>query len=136
MEIVSEAHVLAEKSGLDSAIFESLLEKNVGTLAYSDSTRLTTGVYMPERGQKPWSDLNLALKDVQHGIDCAGAVGTRLKIAEVAVDHLKRAKEYSQAHGDRALDSSTLYGIVRQDAGLDFRNDVVMDREGESGIGK
>lgn len=88
------------------------------------------------QGQKPWSDLNLALKDVQHGIDCAGAVGTRLKIAEVAVDHLKRAKEYSQAHGDRALDSSTLYGIVRQDAGLDFRNDVVMDREGESGIGK
>lgn len=50
MEIISEAHVLAEKSGLDSAIFESLLEKNFGTLAYSDSTRLTTGVYMPERG--------------------------------------------------------------------------------------
>lgn len=50
MEIVSEAHVLAEKSGLDSQLFESFLGKKFGDLMHSDSTRLTTGVYMPERG--------------------------------------------------------------------------------------
>lgn len=50
MEIVSEAHVLAEKSGLDSHLFESFLGKKFGDLVHSDSTRLTTGVYIPEKG--------------------------------------------------------------------------------------
>lgn len=50
MEIVSEAHVLAEKSGLDSQLFENFLGKKFGDLMHSDSTRLTTGVYIPERG--------------------------------------------------------------------------------------
>lgn len=82
-------------------------------------------------GQKAWSDLNLAIKDVQHGIDCAQAVGTRLKVAEVAMEHLKRAKEYSNNNNERSLDSSSLYGVIRQDAGLDFRNDIVMSRPEE-----
>jgi 3-hydroxyisobutyrate dehydrogenase-like beta-hydroxyacid dehydrogenase len=50
MEIVSEAHVLAEKSGLDSQLFESFLGKKFGDIVYSDSNRLTTGVYIPEKG--------------------------------------------------------------------------------------
>jgi 3-hydroxyisobutyrate dehydrogenase-like beta-hydroxyacid dehydrogenase len=50
MEIVSEAHVLAEKSGLNSQLFESFLGKKFGDLMHSDSTRLTTGGYIPERG--------------------------------------------------------------------------------------
>lgn len=50
MEIVSEAHVLAEKSGLDAQLFESFLGKKFGDLMHSDSGRLTTGVYIPERG--------------------------------------------------------------------------------------
>jgi hypothetical protein len=77
------------------------------------------------------SDLHLAIKDVQHGIDTAKAVGTRLKVAEVAIENLKRARDYSEAHSGRALDSSSLYGIVREDAGLDFRNDIVRARPEE-----
>lgn len=55
----------------------------------------------------------------------------RLKVAEVAMENLKRAKNYSDANEGRALDSSSLYGVIRQDAGLDFRNDVVQARTEE-----
>lgn len=50
MEVVSEAHVLAEKSELDSQLFESFLGKEFGEVVRSDSNRLTTGVYIPEKG--------------------------------------------------------------------------------------
>ena len=86
-------------------------------------------------GQKALSDLTLAIKDVQHGIDCAQAEGTRLKVAEVTMEHLKRAKEYSVNNNERSLDSSSLYGVIRQDAGLDFRNNIVMSRPEEQNPG-
>lgn len=62
MEVISEAHVLAEKSGLDSQLFESFLGKKFGDLVHSDSSRLTTGVYIPEKGL-------FDLLQITHGID-------------------------------------------------------------------
>lgn len=128
MEIVAEAHVLAEKSGLGSKNLEALIEQQYGPLALSMSQRLTTGAYMPARGDRPWSDLNLALKDVGHGITCAEQVGTRLKVAEVAIKHLKEASQFSEAEG-RPLDSSSMYGILRKEAGLSFETDLVKERD-------
>ena len=80
-------------------------------------------------GESPWSNLNLGIKDVQHGISCAEVAGTRLKIAEVALENMVRAKGFSDAHGGRPLDSSSGYGIIRQDAGLDFESDFVKERD-------
>lgn len=51
MEIVAEAHVLAERSGIESLILENLIQQNFGALAYSDSLRMTQGVYCPGRGK-------------------------------------------------------------------------------------
>ncbi|KAJ5308965.1 hypothetical protein PENANT_c020G03108 [Penicillium antarcticum] len=129
MEIVGEAHVLAEKSNLGSGTLEKLLQLNFGNLAYSDSTRMTQGVYMPGEGESPWSNLNLGIKDVQHGISCARDAGMRLKVAEVALEHMLRAKEFSDSNGGRPLDSSSGYGIIRQDAGLEFENEFVKNRD-------
>ncbi|KAI1387784.1 uncharacterized protein F4822DRAFT_407578 [Hypoxylon trugodes] len=131
MELIAEGHVFAEKTGLGSAALERLLELNFGPVAYSDSVRMTTGVYAPGRDQAPWSDLDLGLKDVGHGIDCAGRTGVELKVANVAFENMKRAKEYSDKNGGRKLDSSSLYGIVREQAGLDFRTEVVQKRDEE-----
>jgi 3-hydroxyisobutyrate dehydrogenase-like beta-hydroxyacid dehydrogenase len=128
MEIVAEAHVLAEKSGLGSKNLEALIEQQYGPLALSMSQRLTTGAYMPARGDRPWSDLNLALKDVGHGITCAEQAGTRLEVAEVAIKHLKEASQFSEAEG-RPLDSSSMYGILRKEAGLSFETDLVKERD-------
>ncbi|CAG7991881.1 unnamed protein product [Penicillium nalgiovense] len=129
MEIVGEAQVLAEKSDLGTNMLEKLLELNFGSLMHSSSTRMTQGVYLPEEGQSPWSNLNLGIKDVQHGISCAQDVGARLKVAEVALDNMSRAKDFSDAHGGRPLDSSSGYGIIRQDSGLDFENAFVKERD-------
>ncbi|KGO75692.1 Dehydrogenase, multihelical [Penicillium italicum] len=129
MEIVGEAQVLAEKSDLGTGMLEKLLELNFGGLMHSSSRRMTQGVYLPEQGQSPWSNLNLGIKDVQHGISCAQDVGARLKVAEVALENMSRAKEFSDAHGGRPLDSSAGYGIIRQDSGLDFENAIVKERD-------
>lgn len=129
MEVVAEALVLAEKSGLGTSVLEQLIEHNFGALAYSDSKRMTDGVYMPRKSQLPYSDLNLAIKDVGHGISCAQSVGTRLPTGEIVMEHLQRAKKFSTQHEDRPLDSSSMYGILRQDAGLDFASDFVRQRD-------
>lgn len=50
MEMISEAHVFAEKSGLGSEALEALVKENYGPLAYSMSKRLTTGAYAPGPG--------------------------------------------------------------------------------------
>ncbi|KAJ5788283.1 hypothetical protein N7457_003273 [Penicillium paradoxum] len=129
MEIIGEAQVLAEKSDLGTGTLEKLLELNFGSLMHSTSTRMTQGVYLPAQGESPWSSLNLGIKDVQHGITAAEDAGMRLKVAEVAVENMLRAKGFSDAHGSRPLDSSSGYGIIRQDAGLDFENAFVKERD-------
>ncbi|KAI0195553.1 hypothetical protein EV127DRAFT_450913 [Xylaria flabelliformis] len=129
MEIIAEAHVFAEKTGLGSDVLEKLLGLNFGTVAHSISTRMTTGVYIPANGETPWSDLNLALKDVGHGVDSAKQAGVSLKVGNTALGHLERAKMYSEENGKRPLDSSSLYGVVRQDSGLDFRTESVQKRD-------
>ncbi|KAH8158597.1 hypothetical protein CIB48_g9642 [Xylaria polymorpha] len=129
MELIAEAHVFAEKTGLGSDVLEKLLALNFGTVAHSISTRMTTGVYIPGDGETPWSDLNLALKDVGHGVDSAKQAGVSFKVGDTALEHLKRAKLYSEENKERLLDSSSLYGIVRQDSGLDFRTDYVQKRD-------
>ncbi|KAM5385081.1 hypothetical protein ACJA88_002928 [Fusarium oxysporum] len=128
MEVVAEAHVLAEKSGLGSKNLEALIQQQYGPLALSMSQRLTTGAYMPARGDRPWSDLNLAIKDVVHGITLAEQSGARLEVAEVAIKHLKEAKRFSEAEG-RPLDSSSMYGILRKESGLSFETDLVKERD-------
>ncbi|KAK0113512.1 hypothetical protein ONS95_013768 [Cadophora gregata] len=51
MEIVAEAHVFAEKTGLGSEAMELLIKENYGPLAYTISRRLTTGVYFPAKSR-------------------------------------------------------------------------------------
>ncbi|QPC64178.1 hypothetical protein HYE67_006409 [Fusarium culmorum] len=132
MEIIAEAHVLAEKSGLGSGNLEALIEQQYGPLPFSMSQRLTTGAYMPARGVRPWSDLNLAIKDVGHGIALAEQSGTKLEVAEVAIKHLKDAKKFSDSE-QRPLDSSSMYGILRKEAGLPFETELVKDRDAKDG---
>lgn len=50
-------------------------------------------------------------------------------MAEIALENMLRAKSFSDSHGGRPLDSSSGYGIIRQDAGLDFENTFVKERD-------
>ncbi|OHW89734.1 oxidoreductase yfjr [Colletotrichum incanum] len=128
MELVAEAHVFAEKTGLGTEAMEKLIEQQYGPLTLSMSKRMTTGAYMPPRGERPWSDLTLALKDVGHGIDCAEKFGARLKVGEVVLKNLNEAKSFSDAKR-RALDSSSMYGVLRTESGLPFETKLVKTRD-------
>jgi 3-hydroxyisobutyrate dehydrogenase-like beta-hydroxyacid dehydrogenase len=59
MEIVSEAHVFAEKSGLGTEAMETLIEENYGPLMHTMSKRLTTGAYEPPRRETCMSELSI-----------------------------------------------------------------------------
>ncbi|KAK1561748.1 uncharacterized protein LY79DRAFT_573876 [Colletotrichum navitas] len=128
MELVAEAHVFAEKTGLGTGAMEKLIEQQYGPLALSISKRMTTGAYMPPRGERPMSDLTLALKDVGHGIDCAEKAGAQLKVGEVVLQHLQEAKRFSETDR-RQLDSSSVYGVLRAESGLPFETVIVRGRD-------
>lgn len=146
METISEAHVFAEKSGLGTDKLEALVDANYGSYAHSISKRLTSGAYLPPKGtsdkvrrgspsndqdvgEKATSDLDLAIKDVVHGITRAKASGVKLPVAEVAFSHLEQARKFSEQHEGRSLDSSSMFGVLREESGLEFETELVKKRD-------
>ncbi|OSS49964.1 hypothetical protein B5807_06158 [Epicoccum nigrum] len=127
--LISEAHVLAEKTGLPSTVLESLIEQNLGSYAHGVSKRLTGGAYLPAAGVAPQSSLALGIKDVQHGVELASGVGMGLDVAGKYVGAAREAREWGEQRG-RGLDSSAVYGVLRVRAGLGFENGVVRERDG------
>ncbi|PLB53900.1 6-phosphogluconate dehydrogenase [Aspergillus steynii IBT 23096] len=129
MEVLSEAHVFAEKTGLGSEILEAMIRDMFGPVAASYSARITSGAYAPAPGEKAGFDVALAIKDTRHALACAEGVGVKLDVAEAASGHLQLAKE---TQGQRALDSSSMYGAIRVLSGLDFLSDVIKKRDTKS----
>ncbi|KXJ88207.1 hypothetical protein Micbo1qcDRAFT_235982 [Microdochium bolleyi] len=134
-QAIAEAHVFAAKTGLPASTLERLLELNLGPYAHLTSQRMTSGVYCPAPGTPPWSDLALALKDVGHGVDTAAKRGMRLRAGEATLESLRMARAWAERNGGdgevRSLDSSSLFGAIREENGLDFENDVVKERDGK-----
>lgn len=131
MQIIAEAHVFAAKTGLPEATLERLLELNFGPVMHSDSVRMTTGVYCPGADQKPWSDLQLAIKDVGHGVEIAERQGISLRVGQRALENLKKANDWRESveGGGRGLDSSSVFGVVRQESGLGFESEFIKARD-------
>ncbi|KAK8116632.1 NAD(P)-binding protein [Apiospora kogelbergensis] len=131
MQVIAEAHVFAAKTGLPEATLERLLELNFGAVMHSDSVRMTAGVYCPGPDQKPWSDLQLAIKDVGHGVEIAEREGVSLHVGQRALENLKKANVWRESSegGGRSLDSSGVFGVVRQESGLGFRTEFVKARD-------
>jgi 3-hydroxyisobutyrate dehydrogenase-like beta-hydroxyacid dehydrogenase len=128
MFLLSEAHTLAEKAELPASVLESLIEQNFGAYAYGVSKRLTSGAYYPEEGQAPTSGLELGIKDVGHGVSVAREKGMRLEIGELSMGTMEEAKRFGDERG-RRLDSSSVFGVVRQRAGLEFETEGVRVRD-------
>lgn len=129
MEVISEAHVFAEKTGLGSAILETMLGDMFGPVLESYSKRLTTGAYAPAVDGKAGFDVQLAIKDAKHALNCAKEANTKLDVSEVALRHMETARTLV---GDRPLDSSSMYGTIRTEAGLDFFTEHCKKRDGAS----
>jgi 3-hydroxyisobutyrate dehydrogenase-like beta-hydroxyacid dehydrogenase len=129
MEVLSEAHVFAEKTGLGSEILETMIGDMFGPVLESYSKRLTTGAYAPAPDGKAGFGVELAMKDSRHALNCANVAGTRLQVSKVALGNMEKAAEFGVKQGGRPLDSSSMYGTIRQDAGLDFFTDLCKEMD-------
>ncbi|KAK9422626.1 putative 6-phosphogluconate dehydrogenase family protein [Seiridium unicorne] len=126
MEVISEAHVFAEKTGLGSPILEQMLGDMFGPVIESYSKRLTTGAYAPEPNGKAGFDVALAIKDARHALNCASAAGAKLEVSEVALKNMETAQKLQEG---KPLDSSSMYGTIRAEAGLDFYTELCKQRD-------
>ncbi|KAE8153844.1 NAD binding domain of 6-phosphogluconate dehydrogenase-domain-containing protein [Aspergillus avenaceus] len=119
MEAVGEAQVFAERTGLGTGPMEELIGEAFGAVAGGYSKRLTTGAYAPALNSRPGFGVSLAIKDANHAFDMAGEHGVELPGLKVAAGNMEAAREYA----GECLDSSSMYGVLRQKAGLPFWNE-------------
>ena len=127
MLLLSEAHVLAANAGLSSDALDELVARNFGDYASGVSRRLTQGAYCPAPGDAPRSGLELGIKDVGIGVGMAERAGV-LRVGEAYLEAAREAKVWGDDKA-RNMDSSSVYGVVRQRAGLDFETDLVKARD-------
>ncbi|KAL4743313.1 NAD binding domain of 6-phosphogluconate dehydrogenase-domain-containing protein [Aspergillus similis] len=118
MEAVGEAQVFAERTGLGSDVMEKLIGEAFGPVAGGYSKRLTTGAYAPPLDSRPGFGVSLAIKDAEHAFDIAKENNVELPGLEVAMKNMVAAREYA----GQCLDSSSMYGVLRQKAGMEFWN--------------
>lgn len=81
--------------------------------------RLTTGAYAPAPDSRPGFGVSLAIKDAKHAMAMAEEQGVKLPGLEIARQNMEAARDYA----GECLDSSSMYGVLRQQAGLEFWNE-------------
>ncbi|KAF9892729.1 hypothetical protein FE257_001131 [Aspergillus nanangensis] len=118
IETVAEAHVFADKCGIGTKTMEKLMRAvfpNPPHALYND--QMLSGEYF---AGKPLVEVSKALLLTGHVSEMAKRCGASVKIYEIAREHLKVAKE----HEGPDADITAIYGAVRVESGLPFRNDA------------
>lgn len=115
-EVLSEGHVLAEKSGLGTQNLHTWIETMFPGPYAAYSNRMLAGDYY--KRDEPLFHVDLARKDARHAMDIAEKTGASVPALKVADAHLKQVKEHL---GDKG-DIPSIYGAVRKESGLKFEN--------------
>lgn len=115
-EHTAQGLVVAEKSGLGPAPLQQLIELLFGGAYAAICSRMTSGDYYTR--EEPLFGVDLARKDIRHAESVASAAGARITVLPVAEGHLQQVKERFGSKGD----VTALYGAVRTEAGLKFKN--------------
>lgn len=113
---LSEAQVLAEKSGLGTEHLKQLVDMIFGPVYSSYCDRMTSGEYW--KREEPLFGVDLARKDARHALEIAGRAGVQMRGVENGDGYLKVVQEVKGAKGDIA----GIYGAVRQGSGLEYDN--------------
>ena len=116
VEQLSEAHVVAEKSGLGTEYMHEFVQALFGGVYSAYSSRMLDGTY--HKMKEPLFGVDLARKDARHAKALATDAGVQLGAVEFGDRHLAQVKQHSGSSGDIA----GIYGAVRQEAGLPFEN--------------
>ncbi|KAH2968435.1 hypothetical protein KXW00_000144, partial [Aspergillus fumigatus] len=109
----------ATRTGLGTGPMEELIGEAFGAVAGGYSKRLTSGAYAPSLDSRPGFGVSLAIKDANHALAIANEQNVRLPGLQVARENMMAAREYA----GECLDSSSMYGVLRQQAGLEFWNE-------------
>ncbi|KAH6685985.1 6-phosphogluconate dehydrogenase family protein [Plectosphaerella plurivora] len=115
-ELIAEVLVFAEKTGSGVKQLEEFIGNMFGPVLESYSRRMTSGSYAPPLDTRPGFAVALASKDARHAVNVAKAHQTALPTIELALARMTAAREYA----GESLDSSSLYGTTRLEAGLPF----------------
>lgn len=113
---LSEGHVLAEKSGLGVDNLHQFISTMFPGPYAAYSQRMLTGDYYQR--DEPLFHIDLARKDARHARDLADRSGASVKMLGLAQQRLDKVKEEI---GDKG-DIPSVYGVVRMESGLDFKN--------------
>lgn len=116
VEQIAEGHVLAEKSGLGVQYTHQFLELLLPGIYPAYSTRMLSGEYY--KREEPLFNVNLARKDAGHALRLAKDSGCEMKNVVTADRHLEAVQKAYPESGDLA----GIYGAVREEAGLPFKN--------------
>ena len=116
VEVLSEGHTLAEKTGLGTGNLHAWIDTMFPGPYAAYSSRMLAGDYYQR--EEPLFHVDLARKDARHAMDLAKKSGTNMPALHVADQHLVKVKEHL---GDRG-DIPSIYGAVRQESGLKFEN--------------
>lgn len=113
VEMLSEGHTMAEKTGLGSENLHHFITTMFPGPYAAYSTRMMKQDYIRD---EPLFHVDLALKDAKHALNLAQASGTKVKAVEVAESHLRDVQSVQGEKGDLA----GIYGVVRKESGLNF----------------
>ncbi|ORY11346.1 6-phosphogluconate dehydrogenase-like protein NAD-binding protein [Clohesyomyces aquaticus] len=116
VEVLSEGHTLAEKTGLGTDNLHRWIETMFPGPYTAYSSRMLAGDYY--KRDEPLFHVDLARKDARHALNLAETTGTNMPALKVADAHLAKVKEHL---GDKG-DIPSIYGAVRQESGLTFEN--------------
>lgn len=115
---LSEGHVLAEKSGLGVDNLHNFISTMFPGPYTAYSQRMLEGDYY--KRDEPLFGIDLARKDARHAMSLGESSGAAdgLKMLKLAQERLDVVKKEL---GDKG-DIPSVYGVVRKEAGLDFKN--------------
>ncbi|KAJ4361230.1 hypothetical protein N0V95_002048 [Ascochyta clinopodiicola] len=116
---LSEGYVLAEKSGLGVENLRKFVGAVLPGLYMEYSQRMLQGGY--HKRAEPLFHVDLARKDARHAMSLGESSEAQdgLKLLKVVLDRLDVVKAELGERGD----ISSVYGAVRKEAGLDFKNE-------------
>ncbi|CBX90974.1 similar to 6-phosphogluconate dehydrogenase NAD-binding [Plenodomus lingam JN3] len=115
---LSEGHVLAEKSGLGTDNLHAFISAMFPGPYTAYSQRMIEGDYY--KREEPLFAVDLARKDARHAASLAesSGAGEAVKMLKLAQGRLDGVKSELGERGD----IPSVYGVVRKEAGLEFKN--------------
>jgi 3-hydroxyisobutyrate dehydrogenase-like beta-hydroxyacid dehydrogenase len=116
VEALSEAHVVAEKTGLGMQPVHDLVSNLFAAPYAAYSTRMMSGDYY--KRDEPLFAVDLAIKDCNHAQSLANKAGVTMNNVKRATELLKDVKDHEGAKGDIA----GIYGAKRAQSDLKFEN--------------